>query len=125
MERDRAIGDLVKEKEKILKQLKAEHNKKLHSEKLSWKKQLDEKDKELLELKTTGRSYGGAASESMGSSRDAAISSEMSGLMSVLGRGLEDETQGKTARQKEKEVTSRRDSSVQNEMSGLMASMGR
>jgi len=117
MERDRAIADLVKEKEKI----KFEHNKKLRSEKLSWKKQLDEKDKELLELKTTGRSNGGTASERMDSSRDSAISSDVSGLM----RGVVDETQGKTARQKEEEMTSRRDSSITNEMGSLMASMGR
>jgi len=129
MERDRAIADLVKEKEKMLKQLMAEHNKKLNTEKQAWKKdlkhQLDEKDKELLEFKTTGRSDRGAASESMYSSRDAAISSEISGLMNSLGRSVEDETLGKTARSKEEEVTSRRDSSIQNEMSCLMASMGR
>jgi len=129
MERDRAIADLVKEKEKMLKQLMAEHNKKLCTEKQAWKKdlkhQLDEKDKELLEFKTTGRSDRGAASESMYSSRDAAISSEKSGLMNSLGRSVEDETLGKTARSKEEEVTSRRDSSIQNEMSGFMASMGR
>ena len=129
MERDRAIADLVKEKEKMLKQLMAEHNKKLCTEKQAWKKdlkhQLDEKDKELLEFKTTGRSDRGAASESMYSSRDAAISSEKSGLMNSLGRSVEDETLGKTARSKEEEVTSRRDSSIQNEMSCLMASMGR
>jgi len=109
----------------MLKQLKAEHNQKLLSEKQSWKKQLDEKDKELFELKTTGRSSGGAASESMDSSRDAAISTEMSGPMNSLERGVVDETLGKTARPKEEEVTNRRDSSIQNEMSGLMAILGR
>ena len=104
MERDRSIHEAITEKEKMLKQLKAEHYTSIQAKNL----ELKEKDKAILELRTTGRTERQKKDER----RDSQVTKEMSGLMSTLGRGGEVNT-GRT------------DSSVQKEANDIMSMLGR
>jgi len=79
MELDRAIHEAIAEKEKMLKQLKDEQNKSILAKHL----ELKEKDKVILELRTTGRTERPKEDER----RDSQVTKEMSGLTSMLGRG--------------------------------------
>jgi len=103
MEHDKAISKVATEKEKLLKQLKAEHN-----------LELQEKDKAINELKTTGRSERPKEDERL----DSQVTKEMSGLMSVLGRSAEVENAPERN-------TGRTNSTVQREASDVMSMLGR
>ena len=97
MEHDKAISKVATEKEKLLKQLKAEHN-----------LELKEKDKAINELKTTGRTERPKEDERL----DSQVTKEMSG------RGAEVENAPERN-------TGRTDSTVQREASDIMSMLGR
>ena len=103
MEHDKAISKVATEKEKLLKQLKAEHN-----------LELKKKDKAINELKTTGRTERPKEDERL----DSQVTKETSGLMSMLGRGAEVENAPERN-------TGRTNSTVQREASDVMSMLGR
>ena len=116
-EKDRELDILVMEhdkvateKEKLLKQLKAEHSKNIQAKNL----ELKEKDKAIMELKITGRTERPKEDERL----DSQVSKEMSGLMSLLGRGAEVENAPERN-------TGRTVSSVEREANDTMSMLGR
>jgi len=100
------FGEARAEKEKMLKQLKAGHDKSIQAKNL----ELNEKDKAIMEMRTTGRTERPKED----GRRDSHVTKEMSRLMSTLGPG------GEVEKEPERK-TGRTDSSVQREVSDIMA----
>jgi len=76
--------------------------------------ELKEKDKAIMELKTTGRTERPKEDEIL----DSQVTKEMSGLMSMLGRGAEVENAPERN-------TGRTDSTVQREANDIISMLGR